>query len=167
MQTIIGSIEFTIYGDALPAGSKQSFPVIGRDGNPVRAKTGRIITRVKHANPKTVDWMSHVSNTAGEVMGERPLLDGELQLTLTFYRPRPKGHYGTGRNAGKLKDSAPAMPTTRPDTVKLTRAVEDALTGVVWGDDSQVTTHVLRKRYGARHELRVTIERDECEGPGY
>lgn len=154
-------IEFTIYGEARPAGSKQSFPVLGVGGEPIRSDTGRIITRVKHDNPKTSDWMTHVANTAGNRMAGNPLLDGPLKLTLVFCRTRPKSHFGTGRNAGKLKESAPRLPVTRPDTVKLTRAVEDALTGVVWRDDSQVTTHVLLKRYRERYSVDVLIEADD------
>ena len=153
-------IEFTIYGEPRPAGSKQSFPVINqKTGEPVRAKdTGRIITRVKHDNPKTQEWMSHVAQVAGEVMADGPMFEGPVSLTLIFFRPRPKTHYGTGKNAETIKDSAPVFPTTRPDTVKLTRAVEDALTGVCWKDDSQVVNHKLAKRYGKRFEVWVLIE---------
>jgi len=156
-------ISFTVYGKALPAGSKQSFPVLNKEAEVVRTKTGRILTRVKHDNPKTVYWMSHVANAAGEVMNGRPLLEGALRLTLTFYRLRAKSHFGTGRNAAVLKKSAPRSPITRPDTVKLTRAVEDALTGVVWLDDSQVTTHLLRKRFGENERVEVVIDEDELD----
>ena len=36
------------------------------------------------------------------------MLDGPVSVTVDFYLPRPKSHYGTGRNAGALKPSAPA-----------------------------------------------------------
>jgi len=161
-------IGFAVYGIAATAGSKQSFPVLDGKGDAVRnKKTGRIITRVKHDNPKTLYWMSHVADKAGQVMEMkgRALLVGPIRLTLTFYRHRPQGHFGTGRNAGKLKASAPELPITRPDTVKLTRAVEDALTGVAWLDDSQVTTHVLQKRYGMNDRVEVLIEADWPQSP--
>jgi len=32
--------------------------------------------------------------------------------------------------------------------LKLARAVEDALTGVIWADDAQIVDEVIRKRYG-------------------
>ena len=35
-----------------------------------------------------------------------PIL-GEVHIKVWFCMPRPKGHYGTGRNDGRLKDSAP------------------------------------------------------------
>lgn len=56
---------------------------------------------------------------------------------ISFYFPRPLSHYGTGRNAGVLKESAPAWPMTM-DIDKLQRTVLDALqlAGVV-ADDKQ------------------------------
>lgn len=92
-------------------------------------------------------------------MGDAPLMDGPLRLALTFFRPRPKGHYGTGRNAGVLKDSAPDFPTTKPDGLKLARSVEDALTGVVYLDDALIVEGVQRKRYGPRYQVDVVVER--------
>jgi Holliday junction resolvase RusA-like endonuclease len=36
---------------------------------------------------------------------------------------------------------------TRPDATKLWRPTEDALTGIVWRDDSQIIRQLVRKRY--------------------
>lgn len=93
-------ITFTVYGEARPAGSKQSYPVLDGKGEPVRTKTGRILTRAKHSNPKTGDWMQQVAKVAREEYQGEPLL-GPVSLTLCFYRPRPASHYGTGRNLEK------------------------------------------------------------------
>ena len=43
--------------------------------------------------------------------------------------------------------------------LKLTRAVEDALTGLVWRDDAQVVDEVLSKRYGAPERVEVRVWR--------
>ncbi len=150
-------IEFDVVGEALPAGSKATFPVLDKQGGLVRTKTGRILTRAKHANPKTADWMAAVAQQARKVYtGE--LLAGPIRLELWFYKPRPNDQYGTGRNAGKLKASAPEYPTKRPDVVKLARAVEDALTGVLWKDDSQGVTVCLHKRWGSHYHVRVIVK---------
>jgi Holliday junction resolvase RusA-like endonuclease len=85
------------------------------------------------------------------------LFSGALSLDLRFYMRRPQSHFGTGRNAGRLKDTAPRFHTTRPDSTKLTRAVEDALTGVVWRDDAQVSTQVIAKLYGEPERVVVAI----------
>lgn len=148
-------IEFTVFGEALTAGNKSPIP-IHIHGKPL-IKNGRIVTRVVEGNPKTKDWKAAVAITARQVyQGE--LLRGPLSLSLVFYRPRPAGHFGSGRNAGAVRASAAPFPVTRPDTVKLTRAVEDALTGVVWADDSQIVRHMLAKDYGEPARVEIVIE---------
>jgi Holliday junction resolvase RusA-like endonuclease len=71
-----------------------------------------------------------------------------LRCDVTFYLPRPKGHFGSGKNADQLKASAPTRPTGKPDRDNLDKAVCDAITAAgVWADDSQVTDGRIRKRY--------------------
>jgi Holliday junction resolvase RusA-like endonuclease len=86
-------------------------------------------------------------------MDGRELLEGPLVLEFVFFRPRPAAHFGRRG----LRPSAPEFPTTRPDVLKLARAVKDALTGVVWRDDAQVVDERLAKRFEepARVEVRV------------
>lgn len=101
-----------------------------------RAKNGAIVR--KDSNPKTKAWAGVVSHAAQQA-GVR-VQEGPVVLELEFYFLRPVSHYGTGRNAGTLKDGAPARPTGRNlgDLDKLERAVLDALSGVAFRDDSQV-----------------------------
>lgn len=82
-----------------------------------------------------------------------PIETGPVAVMLDFYLPRPKAHYGTGRNAQKLRQGAPGMPSGKPDIDKLTRAVLDAMTGVAFHDDSQVCFIMASKNY-------ATPERD-------
>ncbi len=87
----------------------------------------------------------------------RRLFDGPLVIDLRFYRLRPMSHYGTGRNAGVLKASAPTRPINAPDTGKLARGTVDALKGIVLRDDSQIVDERHQKFYGepARCEIRL------------
>ena len=78
----------------------------------------------------------------------RPDLDGALELRVVFVFRRPAGHFGTGRNAGKLKPSSPLYVRTRPDVDKLVRAIADAMTGIVYRDDSQLVAVKAEKHYG-------------------
>jgi Holliday junction resolvase RusA-like endonuclease len=66
------------------------------------------------------------------------LLTYPICLTLLFLMPRPKSHYGTGRNAGILKSSAPAFPITGKDFDNLEKFVCDAMTGIIYEDDKQI-----------------------------
>ena len=80
-----------------------------------------------------------------------------VYVQLDFYLSRPKSHYGTGRNAQKIKESAPSWPG-RPDVDKLARAVLDALTGLVIADDSTVVELRAGKSYGRRPGVAVLVE---------
>jgi Holliday junction resolvase RusA-like endonuclease len=104
---------------------------------------------VTHANPKTKDWMNSVKWFAMKAANRMLLLDEAVRLELVFLYERPKSHYGTGRNAGCLKSSAPMFyeKTTNPDLTKIVRAVEDALTGIIWKDDSIVVQQLPIKLY--------------------
>jgi crossover junction endodeoxyribonuclease RusA len=74
--------------------------------------------------------------------------DGAVGVIVTFFMPRPKSHYGSGRNALNLKPSAPFYPAVMPDIDKLLRAVLDGLTDAqVWHDDGQVVLVHASKRY--------------------
>lgn len=139
-------VQFTVYGHALPGGSKRPLRAGGK-------KDGKII--LVDNNPKTRDWRIEIKIVAAELMKGRDLFAGPLSLDVTFYRPRPKGHYG----AHGVKKSAPKYPITRPDRTKLLRPLEDALTGVLWRDDSQIVDGNTKKRYGepARVEIKVSV----------
>ena len=150
-------LRFTVYGKPQPAGSKKAF-AIKRNGVP----TGQVA--VTDANAKSKPWQQEVrvaayqSLAAAPVVREgRPVLAGPVSFEMTFYVKRPKGHYGTGRNAAALKPSAPALPTVKPDVTKLVRGVEDALTGTIWRDDAQVTDQRASKRYGEPERVEVVV----------
>lgn len=138
--------EITVYGEAQPAGSKKGF---------VNKRDGRVI--IVDANSKSGDWKKVVAQAAGE-QWRGGLMDGPIRLTMVQYRPRPSNHYGTGRNAGVRKDSAPYFPITRPDVLKIARGIEDALTGVLYRDDSQIVDEHLMKRYGEPARVEVIVE---------
>lgn len=146
------AVSFTVYGVAAPAGSKHGF---------VNRKTGRVIITddAKRSRPWKNDVTAAAIDALGDTEGRLPEpLDGPLLLEITFWVSRPKGHYGTGRNADKVKPGAPWAPTVKPDLLKLARAVEDALTGIVYRDDAQITAETLQKAYTTgqpRTEIRV------------
>ena len=87
------------------------------------------------------------------------LLDCPLCVDLVFCLPRPKGHYGTGKNAGKLKDRFKNKHhTSKPDIDNLRKLVMDAMTEVFWHDDSQVCQGQTIKRYSERPRTEIFIK---------
>jgi Holliday junction resolvase RusA-like endonuclease len=93
------------------------------------------------------EWKACVIHSLRGLAGTFPA-GTPVRCDLTFRMPRPKGHLGTGKNAQKIKESAPRQPTGKPDMDNLAKAVYDALTAAgVWSDDSQVTNGRVRKRW--------------------
>ena len=97
-------------------------------------------------------WRSQVQQSVAEEMANNVGLEfplpGPVDLRLGFELPRPLGHFGTGRNVGTIKASAPTYPIVIPDLDKLIRCICDAVTDAgLWRDDSQVVTLMAGKRY--------------------
>ena len=127
----MGEIVFYAEGFPAPQGSK------------THVGGGRLIESARRVGP----WREIVRQAAIEAMAGRPPIDGPVYLVEVFALPRPKSHYGTGRNSGRVRRGAPALPPTRPDLDKLARAVGDALTGVCYRDDAQVVNLCVAKYY--------------------
>lgn len=144
-------LSFTAYGIPQPAGSKKAF---------AHRTTGRIVV-VDDAKGSR-GWKSVVTDAALNALPEgSPLLTCPVALTLLFYVPRPKSHYGSGRNADHVKASSPCYPVVKPDCSKLVRAVEDAMTGIVYRDDVQIVFLTAVKRYGSPARCEVTVREVE------
>lgn len=95
-------------------------------------------------------WLTHTADK-GQPLG----------VELTFTVPRPKAHYGTGRNAAVLKATAPAYPVghNTGDVDKLARLVLDALQDThVLPDDCQIVElGGVRKRYPVTGDRQVDV----------
>jgi len=154
----VTSIEFMVFGRAATAGNKTAFPFKRKDGSlGVRVTEGRRPGAREHA----AAWRVAVQTAGAQEMNGAGLFAGPLELRIQIVRMRPKSHYGA---SGALKASAPVYPTTRPDLTKYERAIEDALTGIVWCDDSQVVRKHTGKSYADFDRTTVTVTPlGECE----
>lgn len=145
------TITFIVRGTPQSAGSKNGFPI--------RRKDGSIGVAMTDSNPNSKGWMLTVADEARKHFAAP--LKGPLSLHVVFGMPRPKSHYRSGKYAGLLKDAAPLHTITKPDTTKLVRCLEDALTGIAWKDDSQVAQQQAEKIYVDTPQALVTIRRLE------
>lgn len=135
--------KLVVYGLAIPGGSKVALQSQGQR-RPFVVDSNR---------QRVQPWRQEVAGSARKLMELRHPFEGPLSLQVEFFLPRPKGHFG----ARGLRPSAPRFPTSRPDTTKLLRPVEDALTGILWRDDAQIVEQHVRKLYGepSRMVLRL------------
>lgn len=139
--------EFTVYGIPQQGGSKKGFVKKNKD-------TGKQRVVIVDDNKKDVRaWRNQIVIVASELMGDRPMFEGALMLVAEFYVPRPKSHFGVHG----VRRSAPKYPTVRPDVSKYLRPLEDALSGLVWKDDSLIVEQVGRKRYGEPPRVDVKV----------
>jgi len=131
-------VKFFIPGRPATAGSKKGFPV--------RTKTGIRVAIVDSSGQRGKDWRSDCKRFASDFAPDE-LYQGPLGVTLRFQLHRPKSHYGSGKNERKRKPSAPIKHIQTPDVLKLARAVEDALTGIIWKDDKQICAEFIEKEW--------------------
>ena len=144
MTATVPTLRFVVLGRPQGKGSKR--PIM-QAGAPAL---------VIDANANARPWALAVSTVAREAYAGQ-LIYGPVSVAITFYFAHPKGHYGTGRNAGALRLAAPREMTTTPDVDKLARCALDALTGIVIRDDAQIVDLHAGKRYGEPERAEITI----------
>lgn len=143
--------QLIIHGKAVPSGSKTAY---------VNQYTGK--AHVVDTCKEKANWQNFVriqAQAEAARLGIKPK-NGQFHLAITFNFKRPKSHFGTGKNAGILKDSAPQYHTQKPDCTKLTRCTEDALQGICWTDDSQVVSQGIVKLW---HDTEDFVVIQVCE----
>lgn len=84
-------------------------------------------------------------------------LSGAVAIKVEFFMPRPKSHYGTGKNSGILKKTAPISHTKKPDIDNLLKLVYDCLNRVAWKDDSCIFECYAKKQYSETPRTEITI----------
>lgn len=126
--------EVRVQGRPAPQGSKNSR--VTKAGKAVMYESSAYVKPWREA----VRWSAVQALRYGGGAGFP--LTSPLSVDVVFSLGRGAGHYGTGRNAGRLRASAPPYPSGPPDLSKLARATEDALTTAgVWRDDALVVAY--------------------------
>lgn len=124
------------------------FTIVGLTPAPQGSKRHVGGGRMVESSAKVRPWREAVRQEAlktGLAISDQP-----IYLHLLFRFRRPQGHHNS---KGEVKPSAPTTHITRPDLDKLCRSTLDALTGVLFRDDSQVAFMVASKEYALPGEL--------------
>ena len=129
-------LTFSVAGRPAPKGSLRAVVL--------RSRRGPLRTQLLHDNPRTKTWQTLLRDEAAYALaraGLSPVLlprPAAVRIVAAFVVPCPQ----------KLQRRADARPTSKKDDLdKLTRTLFDALTGVVYDDDSQVVEVHVSKRY--------------------
>ncbi len=135
-------IAFTVYGNAKPKGSTRPFLVnrnqVERGQRPVIVTTGN--------NPNAKEWQQLVSVSAQQHRPEKPY-QGAVAVELKFYFNRPKS----------VSEKKRPYHTVKPDIDKLCRNILDALSGIIYNDDTQVISLMAYKGYDQTPRLEVSV----------
>jgi Holliday junction resolvase RusA-like endonuclease len=142
-------IKLRIYGLPAPQGSKKVRGYI----------QGRAI--LGEASKRVAPWRENIIWQSRKQYKGVPL-EGPLQISITFWLPRPKGHYRTidGKLSNIIKPGKPThtIASTQGDVDKLIRSTFDGLAaktgGCVAQDDSQfVRLKNIEKCYVTEDEV--------------
>lgn len=80
---------------------------------------------------------------------------GPVELRIVFERARPRS------------DPERVWKTSRPDAENLVKGTADAMTGLVWVDDSQVVVLLVAEVYGDEDRITVQVSDLSEEGRSY
>ncbi len=127
------SVEFRVIGEPEPKGSWVPF---------INPRTGR--TQMRPDNPRSTKWEHAVRLVASRVKPAQPL-DCPVRLEVEFSLLRPENP--------KFSDA----PAARLDLDKLVRTVGDALTGLIYRDDSRITELVATKKFATPPGARIRV----------
>lgn len=134
------TLKITIYMRAQPQGSARAFVVAGK-------------AHITSDNKKLKPFRSELAQMALAELGDRPQpLFGKhepVAVNVIFCFQKPP-------SAKKRK-----FPTVKPDLDKVTRSVNDALTGIAFHDDAQIVQSTQDKRYATCDCVIVEVRRAE------
>ena len=134
-----------------------AFRVVGIPGAQGSKKLTRYGIMIE-SSKKVVPWRQDIKHASMEAYTGSPL-DCPVSVAIEFIFPRPKSHFGTGKNSETLKASAPMHLTSQGcgDIDKLCRSTLDGISvasgGTVIQDDKQVISLCAEKRFARPREL--------------
>lgn len=140
-------------------GETISFTVPGQPAGKGRPRAFRMSKGVRMFTPeKTVSYENLVATAAQGAMRGQPPVDGAVAVDLDI-RLMVSMSWSQKKRTQAL--AGQIHPTKKPDADNVTKAIFDAMNGIVWGDDVQVVRLSLCKRYDATPGVTVVVRRVE------
>jgi Holliday junction resolvase RusA-like endonuclease len=115
---------------------------------PRLTKTGHVYTP-----QKTRDYEAALKYAAMEAMGDRPPLEGPLQIEMVVKLPIAQSWPKKRQQAAR---DGLERPTKKPDYDNFAKVV-DALNLIVWVDDAQVVDGRIQKFYSDKPGMWITV----------
>lgn len=110
--------------------------------------------------PKNVaEWRAFVRMLVLEECREFIPRGYPVELTILVTKPQPSSY----PKKPTAKVPCPWAWTTKPDLDNVAKQITDAVKSVAMDDDNQITDMILRKRWGEREEVQITVRRVSAE----
>lgn len=137
-----------------------SFEIMGDPVAQGRPRAGKSFSghTVLYDPAKSRDFKQYVKLVASQHKPQE-LITGPVHLEMTFYQPTPKKYHTKPKQ--ELIAAGILLPTTKPDVDNLAKGVKDGLTKIIWQDDSQVVSMLVRKLYSMTPRVEVLIRYKE------
>lgn len=121
-------------------------------GRPKFARRGKFVTTYTPEKTRTyeelVSWCAK-----GVMMGNDPM-QGAIYLYLVIGLQIPKSWSNKKRIQAELGE-IPAIK--KPDADNVLKAVKDAMNGIVYADDSQITMMTIIKKYSPEPKVKILV----------
>lgn len=131
-------------------------------GQPVAQGRPRATTMGKGRNKKIMmydpkeskEYKRYAALIAKQHAPKTPFTE-QLSVVLKIYRQIPKS---TTKKDRALFLAGIKRPVTKPDTDNYTKAVLDALNGIIWQDDSQIVDIYASKYYSDNPRVEILVK---------
>jgi Holliday junction resolvase RusA-like endonuclease len=114
-------------------------------GEPVAWARARSNGARRFTPAKQAAWMKHAQHYAVQQYGPLPPVTDALSLHVIATFAIPQSWTKSRKSAAR---GGTLRHTSKPDASNILKLVEDAMNGVVFVDDAQVTRALVEKRYG-------------------
>lgn len=111
----------------------------------------------KYLDPSVIKYRKAIRNMAIAQMRNQKAerIEGAVNMNIVYAFRRPQSLSKKERN--EIDGGKTVPKTTKPDIDNLTKAILDALNGIVWKDDAQVTQINIQKVWSAKDQIEVEI----------
>ena len=126
-------------------------PAVGKG----RPRASSIGGKARLYTPKqTRDYETHIKALAHAAMFGKAPADGPLQAEIWIMVAPPSS---MSKKKQRMAMEGDLLPTSKPDVDNVSKIVLDALNGIAYLDDKQVTDLIVRRRYAPKDSVLVII----------
>ena len=125
-------------------------------GEPVAQGRPRFGNGRVYDPPKSREYKDYVRLVASAHKSTQ-VLSGPVIMTVDIYRGIPASWT---KKKQEQAERGIVKPTLKPDVDNYVKAIKDALNGIVYHDDSQVTCLVISKHYAREPRVEIRVEVD-------